>query len=264
MIRNSCWCLVFTFFSITASIAQSIDINGTVIVDDDEVEGIHIINKTAKKFTITNSLGNFSIPAKLNDTLIFSAIKYKSREIIITSVNIISKTLNVYLTELVNELDEIIVGKVLSWNLFLDVKNSHVKRDINFYDVGIPGYTGKPLTQSERRLKEAGVFKPQMLFGLLLGSVPLNPILNGISGRTKMLKNQVRLERMTDCLNSIKSNLSEVLFEYNKLDDELRTEFFYYCGEDPEFASICLIKNDILTLEFLKTKLVSFKTNLQN
>lgn len=103
-----------------------------------------------------------------------------------------------------------------------------------------------------------------MLLGLLMGSVPLNPILNGISGRTKMLKNQVRLEWLEECLNSTKSNLSEFFFESNELIEELRTDFFYFCSEDSEFSSICQIKNDIRTLEFLKAKLEGFKANLQN
>ncbi len=35
-----------------------------------------------------------------------------------------------------NELDEIVVGKILTGNLSLDVSLEDTKRDINFYDVG--------------------------------------------------------------------------------------------------------------------------------
>lgn len=254
VVRIRFFCLLSIFFLIINSYAQSIEINGTVIVDDDEIEGIHIINKTASRFTITNSRGKFSIPVKLNDTIIFSAIKYKPKEIIITSNILIAKTLNVYLTELVNELNQVIVGKILTGNLLSDIENSEVKRDINFYDLGIGGYTGKPFTQSERRLNEATTGG---------GIVPLNPIINAITGRTKMLKNQIKLERLDDCMKRIKSNLSELFFVSNHLDANLRSEFFYFCSEDSEFSSICILKNDIGTLEFLKTKLEGFKANLQ-
>lgn len=263
MVRTSFYCFVCNLFWIFTSHAQSIEINGKVIVDDDEVDGIHVINKTAGKFTITNSQGHFTIPVKLNDTIVFSAIKFKPKQVVVNVDLIKSKFLNVYLTELVIQLDQVVVGRIMTGNLLSDIKNSGAKRNINFYDLGIPGYTGRPSTQSERKLNEAGEFKPQMLLGLLMGSVPLNPILNGISGRTKMFKNHVRLERLEDCLNSIKSNLSELFFENNELPETKRTEFFYYCLEDDEFQTICEIRNDIGTLEFLTAKLEGFKANLQ-
>jgi hypothetical protein len=261
--RTRGFCVIFILLFSYVSVAQTVEIRGKVIVDDEDIEGIHVINKTSSRFTITSSNGDFTIPGKHNDTIIFSAIKYKPKEVIIDAAIINSKTLIVYLTELVNELNQVIVGKILTGNLMSDIGNSDAKRDINFYDLGIPGYTGKPLTQSERKLNEAGEFKPMMLLGLLTGSVPLNPILNGISGRTKMLKNQVKLEGLNECLETIKSNLSELFFEYNDLPEANRKEFFYYCLEDDEFSTICQIKNEIRTLEFLKTKLESYKANLQ-
>ena len=234
--------------------AQTIEISGKVIVDDSEIEGIHIINKTASKFTITSAIGEFSIPASLNDTILFSAIKYKPKEIIVDEIILKSKRLTIYLTELINELDQVVVGKVLTGNLLSDVENSDAKRDINFYDLGIPGYVGKPFTQSERRLHEATTGA---------GIIPLNPILNYFSGRTKMLKNQVKLEHLEKCLNSIKDNMSKVFFENNDLEESLRAEFFYFCLEDESFPDICKLKNDIKTLEFLQSKLISYKANLQ-
>lgn len=254
MERISGFCIILVLLLSSISVAQSVEVNGMVIVDDDEVEGIHVINKTSNKFTITDENGTFSIPAKLNDTILFSAIKYKPKEIIVNANIIKSKVLNVYLNELINELDEVIVGKVLTGNLLSDIENSEAKRDINFYDLGIVGYTGKPFTQSERRYNEATTGG---------GIVPLNPILNYLSGRTKMLKNQIKIERLTDCLESIKSNLGTLFFETNELPETNRTEFFYYCLEDEEFSSICQMKNDIATLEFLKTKLDAYKANLQ-
>lgn len=235
--------------------AQSVEINGKVIVDDEDVEGIHIINKTANKFTITKENGTFSIPATLSDTILFSAIKYKPKEVIVNAEILKSKTITIHLNELVNELDEVVVGKILTGNLLLDVENSEAKREINFYDLGIPGYTGKRATINENRLKEATSGG---------GIVPLNPLLNYLSGRTKMLKNQIKIERLNECLESIKSNLSELFFKYNELEESKKTEFFIYCLEDEEFSTICEIKNDLRTLDFLKSKLESYKLNLQN
>ncbi|MFT6731403.1 MAG: hypothetical protein ACJA1H_002743, partial [Glaciecola sp.] len=56
------------FFSSEIS-AQTKNIKGKIIASGDVV-GIHIINKTASKYTITNDLGEFLISAKLNDTIV--------------------------------------------------------------------------------------------------------------------------------------------------------------------------------------------------
>lgn len=82
------------------------------------------------------------------------------------SKNILSsKAIYVTLEEQINELEEVLVGKVLSGDLLMDIENVEGNPLINFYDVGILGYTGNPATQSERRLAEAGEFKPKMLLG---------------------------------------------------------------------------------------------------
>ncbi len=254
MKRTRGFCVIFILLFSYVSVAQTVEIRGKVIVDDEDIEGIHVINKSSSRFTITSSNGDFTIPGKHNDTIIFSAIKYKPKEVIIDAAIINSKMLNIYLSELVNELNQVILGKILTGNLLSDVENSEAKRDINFYDLGIPGYTGKPFTQAQRRYNEATTGG---------GIVPLNPILNYFSGRTKMLKNQMKLESLNECLETIKSNLSELFFEYNDLPEANRKEFFYYCLEDDEFSTICQIKNEIRTLEFLNNKLESYNANLQ-
>ena len=253
-------------FFIGISDAQTVEVNGKVIVDDDEIEGIHVINKTSSRFTITNSIGAFTIPVKLNDTVIFSAIKFKPKEIVVDEAILKSKFLNVYLTELVNELNQVVVGKILTGNLLSDVENSDAKRAINFYDLGIPGYTGKPLTQSQRRLKEAAGLEMTLGGGIGGGGVglSLNPIINAITGRTKMLKNRVKLEAQEDCLARVKSIFTELLFKDIELAETYRVEFFYFASEDEEFTGLCRLNNDIATYEFLKQKLVVYKGNLQS
>lgn len=225
------------------------------IFGTDEVEGIHVINKTESKFTITNSNGEFAIPVKLFDTLVFSGVSYQTKEVLIDETIIKSKTLTVNLAENITALDEVVIGKILTGNLLSDIENSDAKRAVNFYDLGIPGYVGKPKTQSERRLNEATTGG---------GIVPLNPLINAISGRTKMLKNQIKLEKQDVCMNKIKSDFSDLLFEKDSLDEASQAEFFYYASEDEQFSSLCKLNQGIKTLEFLKQKLKAYKVNLQN
>ncbi|MBO3099521.1 hypothetical protein [Gelidibacter pelagius] len=233
--------------------AQSNYITGKISAPH-EVDGIHIINKTASRFTISNSNGEFVIQGKLNDTILFSGISYQPKEIIVTKLIIASKEFTVYLEELVNVLDEVVLGKVLTGDLFSDITNADLKRDLDFYDLGIPGYTGKLMTQTERRLREATSGG---------GLIPIFPIINAITGRTKRLKEYVKFEKLNTCLEKMKSDFSEDLFSNYDFEDGEKAEFFYYCQDDPEFENLCKIKNDMAVFEFLETKLKAFNAILQ-
>ncbi|TXE09347.1 hypothetical protein ES711_05305 [Gelidibacter salicanalis] len=191
----------------------------------------------------------------MNDTILFSGISYQPKEIVITKVIADSQNLTVYLEELVTILDEVVVGKILTGDLIFDLKNTPIKPEVNFFNLGIPGYTGKPKTQSERRLYEATSGG---------GFIPLNPILNAISGRTNELKNQVSLERLDNCLDKLKSQFSEILFAKSNLDESLRIEFFYYCQDDLRFERVCKVNNGLETFEFLEAKLKSYKDILRS
>lgn len=240
---------------------ERVEVNGVIYADNNDVESVTIYNTSSNKGTITNSKGEFIIKVALNDIVEISALQFKAVTVNIDKEVITSNVLKVYLTEYVNKLDEVIVGKVLTGNLLSDIENVEGEPPINFFDVGIPGYTGKPATQSERRLSEAGEFKPKMLLGLLGGGIPLNPILNGISGRTKELKQRVKLEANDNLLQKIKARLSEDFFSTYKLEKNKHTDFFYFCEEDENFSKRCKNKSDIEILEFLKEKLIIYKRN---
>jgi hypothetical protein len=229
-----------------------------------DIENIHVLNKTGQKFTITDKNGHFTISAKLNDTLTFTSIQHFTKEVIVTEEILANRVVFVKLDEKINELDEVVIGKVLTGNLMSDIRTVEGEPPINFYDVGIPGYTGKPATQSERRLKEAGQFKPKMLLGLLGGGLPLNPILNGISGRTKMLKNRVELEEKEALIQRIKGRLSKDFFASNPLDDVLKMDFFYFCADDLNFLKHCKGESDFKILIFLRMKYRQYLENVNS
>ncbi len=253
MIKTSHYFLLFLFFS-SVVFSQTVNISGRVISKTD-VENIHVINKTAKVFTVTNIKGVFNITAKVNDTLQFSSIQHGVKSIIVSKGTLVSKTMIVNLDEQINELEEVVVGKVLTGDLLSDIENADQNAPINFYDVGIPGYTGKIATQSERRLYEATTGG---------GIVPLNPIINAITGRTKMLKERIKLERRKDLLRQIKDEFSEDFFKNHKLEEDLRTDFFYFCEEDPNFEKRCVGKSDLEIYFYLQERLIKYKENQQS
>ena len=230
------------------------EISGKVIAQDN-IEGIHVINKTSKRYATTNDKGAFIIQVKQQDTLVFSSIQYKLKAIYIDSAIIANSYIEVALEAYLNELDEVTVGSVLTRDLESDIENSQAQPKINFYDVGIPGYKGKQPTQKERHLIEA-------ISGG--GLVPINLILNAISGRTKKLKNLVKLERRDEIMYKLKAKYSEALFEGETLEEHQKMEFWFFCSEDETFDEVATSNNNIRIFEFLMNKYETFKVNLNS
>jgi hypothetical protein len=243
--------------------AQLKAIEGKIIAND-EVEGIHILNKTALKFTVTDLDGSFEILAKASDTLTISSLKYKKKELVLTKAMIDLGFIQVKLEEKINELDEVVVGRIFTGNLGSDLKNTKTKDELNFYDLGIPGYIGKPLTQNERKLKDADEGKVVSITGGPFGGgvgLNLHKLLNIVSGRTKKLKEIVRLDANEKCIRHIKDEYTSVIFEKETLADSLKIDYFYFCSDDANFVDICKIDNGVVTIAFLKEKLKAYKAN---
>ena len=263
MLKNRWVLIVLILIGYQNAFSQSIEVTGRVD-SNMNIENIHVINKTAQVFTITDKNGLFTITAKLNDTLIFSSVQHKLLEVIVSNEIISTKAVFIKLDEQINELDEVVVGKVLTGDLLSDIMNIEGDVPINFYDVGIPGYTGKPATQSERRLAAAGDFKPKMLIGMLLGGASLDPIINGITGRTKMLKNRVKVEETELLMRSVKARLSKDFFVSNPLDEALKMDFFYFCADDENFVKYCKNQTDFKILIFLRMKYKQYLENIES
>lgn len=230
--------------------SQTINLLGQV-QSTANVENIHVINKTAQRFTVTNQKGVFRLQVSLNDTLVFTSIQHKQKSVTITPTIIKNKTLVLTLEEQINKLDQVVVGKVLTGNMLSDV--SHVTGEpMTSKKAGIPSYQGPLKTQSQRLLHEATTGG---------GIVPLNPIINALSGRTKKLKKQILLEEKETLMYSIINRLSDDLFSENPLPKKLVMEYFYFVSEQPDFLERCKNKTDLLVLKYLKEQMQVYKVN---
>jgi hypothetical protein len=261
VIKKQLLFFVFLLFTLCFTYSQTIIINGLVKAKD-EVENIHVINKTSLKFATTNSLGEFTISAKIKDTLIFSSIQYKLKAIKVTQEMFQQSKIIVELYENINQLDEVVVGKVLTKNLESDIENSKAKPKINFYDVGIPGYKGKPLTKRERELEEANSGKFIYYYGIGF-AINIYKIMNTVSGRTKKLKHYVKLEKQDELMYKIKAEFSKDLFSEVTLKEHQKMEFFYFFSDDDKFEDVCTSYNNISKLEFLQEKLKVYLSKLK-
>ncbi len=67
------------------------------------------MNITANKATITNNNGFFAITVKLNDTLVFSAVQFKKKRVVVTQDILELELVSVPLDDGITELDEVVV-----------------------------------------------------------------------------------------------------------------------------------------------------------
>ena len=233
--------------------AQKVELSGQII-SSGELEGIHVINKTSYRYTTTDENGRFSIAGKLADSLYFSSIQYMPKIIVLTAQQIKNKSITVSLSESINALDEVVVGTILTGDLNSDITNSEAERPIDFYDLGIPGYTGPRMNLAERRLFEAD--DGPLVIGL---GVNFSKLLNMISGRTKMLKKQLKLDNDKQTIQRIKDVVGPLFFKTNALKEEKRMEFYYFCADAPDFQEGCKGRSDVEIFQFLEGKLKAFK-----
>lgn len=249
--------LQFFITWVSISFSQTREISGKINALG-SVEGIHVINKTSYRYATSDQNGNFKIQAKLSDTLYFSSIQYSPISVIISPKIIDTKAIVVKLENYVTELDEVTIGNILTGDLNSDINNSDAERSINFYDLGIPGYTGIRKTQIQNRLDEADTGK-FIYWGIPTPQFNLWKILNRVSGRTKRLKNNVKVEKDKNILKHIKNVVGPELFKNKELEQDLRAEFYFYCSDDPNFYNRCTNRSDVEIMQFLDEKLTEFK-----
>ncbi|MDP5061322.1 MAG: carboxypeptidase-like regulatory domain-containing protein, partial [Maribacter sp.] len=209
------------------------------------------LNLTSNRASITDENGYFSIPVRLLDTLEFSAIQYKKKIIVVSTAIYESKLISVGLEEALTELDEVTVTPYnLSGNLLRDLPTLDLDPVVTASTLGLPNAYVKIPTKAEREL-QAATANPIM---------SMDALLNGISGRTKMLKNRVernnlynRTERVRD-FYADSVYVKQLSIPLDKIDD-----FLYYCEVDPRFQEVVDTHSELDIWEYLRKKSLLYR-----
>lgn len=227
--------------------AQQFLLEGEVVHHaTDELESIHIFNSSTSRGTLTDPYGKFKIAVSIGDTLHISALQFQQETIPVTFTHFVSKKMRVELRYATTELDEIhLKNHNLSGYLNQDAKSIKTSPVVNAVSLGIMDREIRVLTQSERQLKTAS-------YGA--GPMSLDGIINGISGRTKMLKNRVKVDKDNERLEKLLEKFpAYFLSEELKIEEVVIYDFLYFCEADPVYSET--IKKDRITiLHFLKQK----------
>lgn len=211
--------------------------NGKIIANTGDVEGVYVVNTRTEVMAITNVSGDFSIEAKVGDTLVFSSIQFKEMRIVITEENFSDLNFTVKLNPVIHQLQEVIIKRY---------------DNINSVALGIIPGGQKSYTQAERRLQTATGLNATASAGSMAGgSVSVDPLLNFLSGRTAMLKKELAVEKK-ETFMKILENMFTIDHFVNRLKIPLEyvKGFEYYAVENDKFTAILNSKNKTST-EFL-------------
>ena len=229
-------------------------LSGKVIAKDKDVTGVVVQNNTTKKATITDIDGKFFIEVALNDTLVFSAIQFKRKIVPITPSFFNATFLTITLEEFVNELDEVVVLPYnLSGSIGSDIVGLQLDKDVSAEALGLPNASVKIISQNERKLFEATSGA---------GLIPLNPIINAINGRTKALKNRIKIEEKYARTQRVQNFYVDSIFRTElKIPDDRMNDFMYFCEVDSVFQETVNTHDKFKIWEFLVKKSVIYRDN---
>jgi len=190
-----------------------IDVN-----DKTALQSAHIVNLNSAEGTITNTNGNFEIPAQANDTLHISYIGYQSIKLKITNDLLRGNELEIAIHEKTLDIDEVTV-KVhnLIGVLEIDAKNVPMDKYSRIHIEGLP------------QTYEIGRPKGREYTGV--GAALFNPVdfwYNKFGKKPKELKKLKKLKEQDNSRDMMEEKFSrEILMDYmdmsrKELDDLLK------------------------------------------
>ncbi|MGB5273085.1 MAG: carboxypeptidase-like regulatory domain-containing protein [Flavobacteriaceae bacterium] len=254
---KSNWVVIVMLLASISAKAQNVfsekRLEGRVYSNDGDVAATHVLNTTTKRATITDANGNFSINAKLNDTLVFSAVQYKRKEVLVTLSLLESKFFTVPLEESVTELDEVVLMPYnLTGDMSRDADRLHTEPAVTASTLGLPNAYVKPVTKAERELF-AATSNPFMSF---------DPLINAITGRTKRLKNLVKVEKSYARTLRVREFYIDSLITVDlRIPQDKISDFMYYCEVDPSFQALVDTHDRLKIWEYMTKRSLLYRQN---
>ncbi len=188
---------------------ERISLKGRVQVGEAGLNDIFIINTTAIAETKTDVSGNFTISAQPGDELVIYSPKITTRKFVLKEQSFANQPLVITVNAQAYELDEVVMDR---------------DRSIDEVSLGLVPKDQKQYTVAERRVFAA-------TSGLL------DPLINAITGRTKMLKKELETERKQQMLDNLRGICTEEdIIKEMKIPEEYVEGFLYYTIEDRELS----------------------------
>ncbi|KOS06551.1 hypothetical protein AM493_11275 [Flavobacterium akiainvivens] len=230
--------ILLTFLLPLVAVAQRDTLRGRVMVAGENASGVYVINKNTGTEVKSGARGLFKLPAKAGDRLVV----YSDRTVV----------------------REFVTGKDWFANMpyvvevdpkGYELENVQIDRTITPEGLGLVPEGQKRYTVAQRRVKTATDWNPGLVGGVgMLGvAASLDPLINMITGRTKMLKRELKTEEREIGMANIGYLYSneEITKELN-IPAEKVDAFLYFAVEDESLKQAMDNKNEALArLELL-------------
>ncbi|TNJ43446.1 carboxypeptidase-like regulatory domain-containing protein [Tamlana fucoidanivorans] len=222
--------LVFILVLLISALAMAQEdgrVFGVVInaSDDSPLESVNIVNLNQVIGTTTNDKGEFSISARVNDTLHLSYLGFKSIKVRVTNDWLKFGSSNIELTELALALEEVVVNQLkLTGYLEVDIKQVPAPNDNYRYSIsGLQG-TGYEASKKSGLTKVIGsIFNPADFLHRMFGKKP---------NEMKKLKKMKEDDKIRNLLASrFDREMLMVLLQVDRVDlDEIVSQCNYSAG----------------------------------
>lgn len=225
-------CVLFILVASTILAQESARtrLTGRISANTIDLEGVYVINLKTEKSTITDKDGYFSIAAIPGDTLLFSAVNLKGIQICLEQEDFQKDLFLVKMESMITYLNEVVVRRY---------------DNINAFSLGIVSKGKKSYTPAERKLYTANSLNATASNGGMAGgSISADPLLNWMSGRTKMLKKELEVENKELCMQQLENMFDKNIFvNVLKIPLEYVKGFEYYVVENERFRTVLKSKN---------------------
>ncbi|MDF0715573.1 carboxypeptidase-like regulatory domain-containing protein [Muricauda sp. 334s03] len=254
---------VLVIFATQWAFAQEWDskiLQGRVTSTDKDVVGVVVQNTTTRDAVITDLEGNFSIRVRVNDTLVFSAVHFLRKSLPVTQALYQSSFVEVPMQEFVNQLREVVVSPYdLTGDLAKDIDRVTLEQDVSAEALNLPNAHQHIPTQSERRLEQATAGKFNV--GMLLNP-PIDPLINAITGRTKMLKKRVEVDKTYAQTQQVQGFYADSLFVSTlKIPMQKINDFMYFCEVDEAFQAAVESQDKLRIWDIMLQKSRAYREN---
>ncbi len=205
---------LFLFFSVTVFSQERELLQGKIVSRSKLLSGIYIANINTGESVLSRKGGYFELMGTVNDTLMFSGSLFIGYRRALDELDLKKEMLFIPLEEndLSYQLSEIMIYKVTAESL------------------GIVPKGRKILTPGERRLYTANSGG---------GLIPIDMIVNAITGRTKMLKKALKYEQEEMRKEKLLRIFDEKFIRENfGIPDAYVMGFVYNAVSDPEVLSV--------------------------
>jgi len=220
-------------------------LRGQVLYRNSFVPDENVINTTAQTATVTNAKGEFMIKVKLGDELVFTAVNYQLRIVIITDEILKRGRLVVEVNEKVTQLAEVVVTPE-DQERFLEVKNEEFK-DFEY--------------EEDRSTEVENIATPQHLRGMRDGINFVN-IFKALVNANKSVEEKRPPLKISQVMRQVYED--EFFVKDLQLPQDKIDAFLIYCDSKLPAQTLLKKENEFQLIDFLVTHSKTFLKQLDD